>query len=194
MSASDRERRFRDLYARHYAPLLAYALRRLPDSADAHDLVADTFVVLWRRLEDAPISDEQIPLWLYGVARRVLTNRYRTRERQERLAHRIAETAAEGPSLEEVTSSRHNARRLLNALLALSEQDRELLLLATWERFTTTELATTLHCSENAAAIRLHRARKRLTEVYEKENATSGHRGNERLRLRRPRDKEQTDD
>jgi len=194
MSENERERRFRELYVRHYSTLLAYALRRLADPADAHDLVADTFLVLWRRLEDAPVSDDEIPLWLYGVARRVLTNRHRTRERHARLTQRIAQSPAEGATLEEVTSSRSDARRLLKALLTLSEQDRELLLLATWEHLTTDELATVIGCSENAAAIRLHRARKRLTEVYEKENAASGHKGRERLRLRRPRDQRQNDD
>lgn len=193
MAEDERERRFRMLYRQHYPMLLAYALRRSPDPADAHDAVADTFLVLWRRYADAPVNDEEVLLWLYGIARRVLNNRHRTRQRQERVAQRFAELLTEGPDLEEIAAHRRDARRLLNALLALSEQDRELLMLATWERLPTSDLAAVLACSENAAAIRLHRARKRLTEVYEKENAASGHRGHERRRLRRPRDTKQND-
>jgi RNA polymerase sigma factor (sigma-70 family) len=194
MTETGRERRFRELYARHYASILAYALRRSPDRTEAEDVVADTFLVLWRRLEDAPRQDEEIPLWLYGIARRVLANRHRARQRQERVAQRFADLLAEGPALEDVAAHRRNARRLLEALLALSEQDRELLMLAAWERLSTGELAVILGCSENAAAIRLHRARKRLTEVYRKENAASGHRDDERLRLRRPGEKRHTDE
>lgn len=194
MTENEREHRFRTLYGQHYPMLLAYALRRSPDPADAHDAVADTFLVLWRRFADAPAKEEEVLLWLYGVARRVLTNRERTRQRQARVAQRFAELLAEGPALEETAAHRRDARRLLDALLALSEQDRELLMLATWERLPTSDLAAVLGCSENAAAIRLHRARKRLTEVYEKENAASGHRGHERLRLRRPHDGQQNDD
>jgi RNA polymerase sigma factor (sigma-70 family) len=194
MPDKKQEQRFRQLYREHYPMLLAYALRRTADPADAHDVVADTFVVLWRRFDDAPANDEEIPLWLYAVARRVLTNRHRTRQRQERVAQRFAEVLTEGPALEEVAAHRRDARRLLAALLALSEQDRELLMLATWESLSTVDLAMVLGCSENAAAIRLHRARKKLTEVYEKENAASGHKGHERLRLRRPPDSKQNDD
>lgn len=194
MTDIGREQWFRDLYGRHYASILAYALRRSPDRSEAEDVVADTFLVLWRRLEDAPRGDEEIPLWLYGIARRVLANRHRSRQRQERVAQRFADLLADGPALEEVATHRRNARRLLEALLALSEQDRELLMLAAWERLSTGELAVTLGCSENAAAIRLHRARKRLTEVYRKENETSGHRDHERLRLRRPGEKRHIDE
>lgn len=194
MVENERERRFRMLYRQHYPMLLAYALRRSPDPADAHDAVADTFLVLWRRFERAPVNDDEVLLWLYGVARRVLTNRHRTRQRQERVAQRFAELLAEGPTLEDLAAHRRDARRLLDALLALSEHDRELLMLATWECLSTSELAAVLACSENAAAIRLHRARKRLTEVYEKENAVSGHRGHERLRLRQPDEKNENDE
>lgn len=194
MSVDGGERRFRELYARYYATLLAYALRRLPDAADAHDLVADIFLVLWRRLEDAPPSDDEVLFWLYGVARRVLANRHRARQRQQRVAQRLAEVVAEAPALEEVASHRRDARRLVDALFELSARDREVLMLAAWEGLSTSELAAVLGCSENAAAIRLHRARKRLTEVYKKENAMSDHGDDERLRLRRPSERRKTDE
>ena len=194
MTEDGREARFRELYEQHYAMLFAYALRRLPDPADAHDVVADTFVVLWRRLDEAPQRDEEVPLWLYGVVRRVLANRHRTQQRQDRLTQRFADTVTEGATLEELAAQRRNARRLLEALLELSEQERELLMLSAWERLSTSELAKALGCSANAAAIRLHRARKRLTEVYEKENDATGHKGHERLRLRRPPKRRHTDE
>ncbi|HEX5246996.1 MAG TPA: sigma-70 family RNA polymerase sigma factor [Gaiellaceae bacterium] len=181
---ADRERRFRRLYERHYPALLAYALRRTTGSADAHDVVADTFLVLWRRFSDAPSSDEEALLWLYGIARRVLANRHRTRQRQERLAQRFADALNQSTSTEDVATHRRDAQRLLEALLELSDSERELLMLAAWEQLSTSELARVLGCTENAAAIRLHRARKRLTEVYTKENDPSGHRTVERLRLR----------
>ncbi len=188
MSPETSESRFRRLYEKHYEALLAYALRRWPDESEAHDIVADTFLVLWRRLDQAP-PDEEIPLWLYGVIRRVLSNRHRGRVRRERLALRFAQLARESPTTEELAWARLDARRLFDALLRLPEPERELLLLAAWERLSMSELAKLFDCSENAAAIRLHRARKRLTEDYEKESAQVGHKQGERLQLRRPHDR-----
>ena len=51
------------------------------------------------------------------------------------------------------------------ALMRLREPDREILRLTAWEGCTTDELATVLGCSANAAAVRLHRARRRLRKV-----------------------------
>lgn len=190
-----REARFRRIYERHYASLLAYALRRAPDRAEAQDVVADAFLVLWRRLGDAPEDDEQILPWLYGVIHRVLANRLRARQRQERLTERFAQMLADEATLEEIASHRQDAQRLLQALLELSERERELLLLSAWERLPTSELARVFGCSENAAAIRLHRARKRLIELYEeKETGATGHKHSERLRLRRPQRRRRIDE
>jgi predicted DNA-binding protein (UPF0251 family) len=51
---------------------------------------------------------------------------------------------------------------LADALRRLSEQDRELLTLATWEGLDYGQIAAVLGCSRNAVRIRLHRARARL--------------------------------
>ena len=50
-----------------------------------------------------------------------------------------------------------------------SEADREILLLAAWEGLTTGEIGTVLGCSPNTAAVRLHRARRRLDDAMEGE-------------------------
>ena len=79
----------------------------------------------------------------------------------------------------------------MEKLARLNEADREILLLAAWEELSTTEIAAVLGCSVNAAALRLHRARKRLTKVYEKENSATGHIDDEARDLRRPADMEE---
>lgn len=64
---------------------------------------------------------------------------------------------------------------MIRALRELRPEEQEILRLAAWEGLTNAGLAVTLGCSENAATIRLHRARKRLVEQLEKENAPAGH-------------------
>lgn len=185
MSSESAETRFRRLYEEHYETLLAYAARRWPDLNDAHDVVADTFLVLWRRFGDAPVNDEEVLPWLYGISRRVLANRYRGRLRRERLAARFAQLRSEPAETDELAAVHVRAQLVLGALLELREHEREILLLAAWERLSTSEIAAVLGCSENAAALRLHRARRRLTEVVATENAPSGHKPGEWPRLRR---------
>jgi len=179
------ERRFRRLYEASYEPVLAYALRRCGDLSEAHDIASDTFLVLWRRLADAP-ADEEVPLWLYGVARRVVANRHRTAVRRERLVERLGSAARETPGTDELATQRENAIAVLASLRRLGGDDREILLLAAWERLSAAEIALVLGCSPNAAAIRLHRARKRLAAALEKEHGATGHRKKEPPQPRQP--------
>ncbi|MEV0214864.1 sigma factor [Micromonospora sp. ALFpr18c] len=50
------EDRFQRVYAEDFESLLAYALRRVAHSEDAADVVAETFLVAWRRRRDIPVE------------------------------------------------------------------------------------------------------------------------------------------
>jgi DNA-directed RNA polymerase specialized sigma24 family protein len=62
---AERGRRFEELYAAHHVPLLGYALRRTDSTDDAADVLAETFLTAWRRIDEIP-PDPQARLWLYG--------------------------------------------------------------------------------------------------------------------------------
>src|SRR3954452_21281203 len=82
------EARFADLYRDHARDVLAYAVRRAASAEDAADVVAETFLVAWRRDADVP-RGAGARLWLYGVARRTLANQLRGERRRSRLAARM---------------------------------------------------------------------------------------------------------
>ena len=77
----DEELRFRELFDSHFRELLGYALRRVGSPEDAADVVAETMLVAWRRIDEVP-ADGTARLWLYGVARRVLANHRRGQVRR----------------------------------------------------------------------------------------------------------------
>jgi RNA polymerase sigma-70 factor (ECF subfamily) len=154
----DREARFRRMCEAHTAAVLAYALRRT-SREDAADVVAETFLVAWRRLDGV---DERSALpWLYAVARRVLLSQQRSTRRQRAIAERVA------AGLPEASETEFGSPRVLEALAALSEAEREVLMLTAWEELSSTDAAKVLGCSATAYRIRLHRARKRLRERLE---------------------------
>ncbi len=154
----DDVRRFETMYREHFASLHAYAHRRLPARAD--DVVAETFLVAWRRLDDVPA--DALP-WLYGTARRVVSGLRRSSRRQDALAERLAghrEPDASGPS--------EGDTELVSALARLSEMDRELLLLVYWEDLEPRRAAKALACSRTTIATRLWRAHGRLRNELER--------------------------
>lgn len=149
--------RFSGLFERTHQPLLSYALRRVTDPADAADVVADTFLVAWRRLDSIPADAERA--WLFGVARRVLANHRRGARRRHAMADRLRLELSTAPT----PSTPMPARPLLGrALDQLSEPDRELLRLVAWEELGHEEIAVALGISGGAVRVRLHRARQRL--------------------------------
>jgi RNA polymerase sigma-70 factor (ECF subfamily) len=89
MSKTEHERQFRLLYERNYAPITAYVRRRVRrgDGSDA-DIVAEVFVVAWRRFLEVPEQTEELP-WLYGVARNLVANHFRSVQRSSALADRL---------------------------------------------------------------------------------------------------------
>jgi RNA polymerase sigma-70 factor (ECF subfamily) len=156
--------RFGRLYREQGRAILAYALRRVEDREDAADVVAETFLIAWRRLEEIPIGSKE-RLWLYAVARRVTANLRRTEGRRTRLAERLAESLRSEPMTD--TAPAGEAAEILRAMRNLGEDDRELLLLVTWEELSPHEAARVLGVSALAARSRLHRARRRLRALLE---------------------------
>jgi RNA polymerase sigma-70 factor (ECF subfamily) len=150
--------RFAELWDRYAARIQAYALRHV-DRDSAQEVVAETFLVAWRRL--AAVPGDPLP-WLLVVARNTVANQHRSRHRARVLADEIAR-------LELVTASAQGADAvvaerdaMLRALAELSPTDREALLLVAWDGLSTTDAARVAGCSAAAFKVRLHRARRRL--------------------------------
>lgn len=158
VAASERRRRFEELYAAHRVSLLGYALRRTDNTDDAADVIAETFLTAWRRLDDVP-PGPHARLWLYGTARRVLANQRRGERRRLALADRLRADLAASYRPPDFSSDLDGA---IAAFRRMPEADRELLALACWEGLDAGQVAAVFGCSRNAARIRLHRARRRF--------------------------------
>jgi RNA polymerase sigma-70 factor (ECF subfamily) len=156
--------RFDALYTEHQRAVLAYAMRRIGDVADAEDVAAETFTIAWKKLESVPA--EALP-WLYAVARRVLANHRRGLSRRERLAGvlRVADLPTPLQVGDDVDGP------AFQALASLSPGDQEILRLVAWEDLRNPQIAEVLGISVNAVAIRLHRARQRFAAALDRTDA-----------------------
>lgn len=149
------------MFRSNYPAVRGYALRRTSPDA-AQDVVAETFLVAWRRLEDVP--DDALP-WLFGVARRVLANQRRSSDRGAALEHRLAGAAGAAPIEPEERVTESEVVR--TALARLSERDREALVLVAWHGLSGKRAARAAGCTRATFDVRLHRARRRLAAQLE---------------------------
>ncbi|WBB68349.1 RNA polymerase sigma factor [Micromonospora sp. WMMD812] len=172
-SGTEHEDRFRRVHAVNFEPLLAYALRRVEEPEDAADVVAETFLVAWRRGRDLP-PEAEVRLWLYGVARRVLANHHRSGVRRERLGERLRQRLRVAVAVDPGTEVPERLT-VQAALSRLGELDREVLMLTIWEGLEPHEAAAVLQVSPAAVRTRLSRARARLRDLLGNDLGPPGH-------------------
>lgn len=155
----DAAEQMEELFRSHYAAVAAYARRRAPaESAD--DVVAETFLIAWRRLEHIP--SESLP-WLLGVARNVIGTQRRGALRRHALHLRLRSAAVETVQQPSVQGPGPVAA----ALRSLSEKDRETLTLIAWDGLRPIQAAAVVGESPSTFRVRLHRAKRRLRRSLE---------------------------
>ncbi len=170
---------FEGLFARHHTRLFNYLRRSLGDPAQADDLLQTLFLRVHRaRSTYQPAA--AFSTWIYTIARnlirdaiekersettrRVATHRSRreTNEQPVPVEERIAD---EQTAPETLLRRKEIAARLHHALLSLSVEQREVILLSKYEGLSFPEIATILGCSVTAAKVRAFRALKALRAV-----------------------------
>jgi RNA polymerase sigma factor (sigma-70 family) len=157
--------RFAALFRLHYRDVLSFARRRVGEDA-AQEVVAETFLVAWRRLTDVP--DPALP-WLYQVARYEVAALSRNVAREGRLRLALSHIVASQPEDHRIDRA-HEVSRVGRAFLQLNPSDQEILRLAAWEELSSKDGAQVLGCTVAAYRVRLHRARRRLARLTEIED------------------------
>jgi RNA polymerase sigma factor (sigma-70 family) len=159
------ERLFRDTRT----DLLAYLVRRSETVEDAAELLGETYLVAWRKLDAIPKGD-RARMWLFGVARNLLLREAGRRRSQSALVEHL------GRELRNLQPHEDDDRRdpLRVALATLSEGDREILTLNAWENLTPKQIAAVMGISPNIVRVRLHRVRTRVKQKLALEESAAG--------------------
>jgi RNA polymerase sigma-70 factor, ECF subfamily len=147
---------FAALYERNARLLWTYAYRITGNTADADDIVQETFV----RVLDVhlPSGDENARRYLFRVASNLATDRWRRMVRDERTLR-----SADPPSA--VTQSPLQDDDVAQTFAALKPRDRALLWLAYVEGETHEAIAEALQLKRGSIKVMLHRARGRLRDL-----------------------------
>lgn len=138
--------------------LLRYFERRVKNAEDAADLLSESAMTAWRRIEDLPRGDAG-RLWLFGVASNVLANHRRSRRRYDALVDRLRielrTSQPQKPADDEAVAVRDAVNRL-------RPEHRELVMLVHWDGFTVADAAQILGLNASTARSRYSAARESL--------------------------------
>lgn len=155
----DREARYRAFFAQSHPDLLRFAQRRVHPS-HAEDVVADAFLVAWRRFDEAPATPGDQRAWLFGIARNCLLNARRGEQRRAALAVRVAgaEPGEAGWTADEIAERVD----LVRAWHRLDAAQQEVLALTAFDDLTSAQAARVLSTTAAGYRLRLMRARRSL--------------------------------
>ena len=152
---------FNALFRAHLTEVSRFLSRRVTSDA-VEDLASDLFEIAWKKRSSIPQGLE-LP-WLYKTARFLVSNHLRKQSGRQSILDRFLEpqvaASAESVALADL--------ELAEAWRRLSLQDAEVLTLWAMEGLEPGQIATALGVTENAANIRLSRAKKKLQIELEK--------------------------
>ena len=150
---------YRELSPRVYA-----FVRRRTDASSAQEVVADTFVVAWRRFSAVP--EDPLP-WLLVVARNTLMDQNRRHRRLSDLTDRVASLERSAGHAPGADSPLLEREQMIAALADLTDLEREALLMVAWDGLTNSQAAQVAKCTVRAFEVRLSRARARLSRTMQ---------------------------
>ncbi|MBT8335994.1 MAG: sigma-70 family RNA polymerase sigma factor [Gemmatimonadetes bacterium] len=161
---------FEAWYEQHRPVVYRYVRFRVATREAAEDVTSDVFMKALRSIEryDATLASPRT--WLLRIARNAVTDHLRALRRRGSLhvsLDRVPDLVADVPSQDERVLRQERIQTLLNGTQTLRKADQEILSLRYGGGLGNSEIAEALGISNNAVAVRLHRALKRLKEAVE---------------------------
>lgn len=157
-------------YRDHRSSVFRYVRFRVATREAAEDVTSEVFMKALRSLHRYDANRASPRTWLLRIARNAVTDHLRSLKRRGSLhvsLDRIPDLVADVPSQEERVVKQERIQRLLNGAQTLRKADQEILSLRYGAGLDNGEIAEHLDISNNAVAVRLHRALKRLKSAVD---------------------------
>ncbi|MET3175969.1 UNVERIFIED_ORG: RNA polymerase sigma factor (sigma-70 family) [Arthrobacter sp. UYCu721] len=160
---------FGALYDRHRGRVFRHAYRLCGNHHDAEDIMAASFLELWRRRKNVRVVEGSVLPWLLVTTTNLARNRARATLRYQRLLNSLPRTQELNDPTADTYRRYQDAldQDLARALAILTTEDLHLVSLVVFEEHTIAAAAAVLNLTPAAAKSRMHRARQRLRAVLE---------------------------
>jgi RNA polymerase sigma factor (sigma-70 family) len=163
LSASDREA-FGEIFRRHARAVFSICYWRTGDAAMAEDITSVVFLEAWRRRELVVLDQRSALPWLLGVANHTSRNATRSLRRYSQALRRL--DGQRFVASDDAVIDRLDAETSLNlvndVVRALSEQEREIVLLVFWSGLSYEATSVALGVPVGTIRSRVSRTRRKL--------------------------------
>ena len=158
------------LVSAHAGPLLAFAMRHVGDRAQAEDVVQETLLRAWQRLDRLDAGRESLRPWLFTVARNIIVDQVRAQAARPRTVSDdgLAEVAAGTDDIDRAME----AWLLSDALHELSPDHRAVLVATVWRGLSVREAAELLGVPPGTVKSRTYYALRHLRLLLQEKGVT----------------------
>ncbi len=157
----------RALHQRFYEPVARYVQFKVGDPHMVEDLTGEVFVRVLQGLKRGQGWQDSPQGWIMGIARHVVADHYRQKERvaEVELSDQLAATAGASPDHQAVLSERK--RLLEQAIHRLSDEQRDVILLRFMEGIDIQGVAKAIRKTPGAVKALQYRALRALAEMMQ---------------------------
>lgn len=159
-----KDEKFKALYSEWVQPLFRFIFFKCRDKSQAEDIVQETFVKFWDKIDTVKAGSEKS--YLYATAKNLLLNIVAHEKVVNQHAETISHGKVESPEYEMEVSEFKN--KLENAISALPDNQREVFLMNRIEGMKYREIAETLGLSQKAVEKRMSLALVTLRKIHNK--------------------------
>lgn len=172
---------FEQLVLKYQTAVYNLCLRMTGDPEDAADMTQESFLKAWRNLESFQ-GNSAFSTWLYRLASNTCLDHLRSVKRRPQLSLVMEDEDGEtqaldvpdsAPTPEEQVIALDEQSRLNEALQALEEDQRQILILRAVNGLSYTEIAEALQLKEGTVKSRLARARDQLRKKLQQNGNNS---------------------
>jgi len=154
------------LFQRWSGPVLKFTGRMLGNAADAEEVTQDVFVKLIARANQYD-GRASVASWLFAIAANACRDRLRRTTRRPTVPlDAVSEAPEPGIPVDLRLVERQRRDAVRRALSRLSDEQREVLVLARYHGLPYAEIARSLSISEGAVKTRIFRAMETLKAVF----------------------------
>lgn len=153
------------LFQRYQTPLYQFFRRQGQSPSVSEDLVQEVFFRVLRSRHTYR-SDASFRSWFYQIARNIRVDHLRRSMRENSVGDDFGDTFISEENAHRELEMADNARVLREALAAMPERKRELVLLSRFQGMKYREIADMMGCDINTIKVRIHRSVQELRQTF----------------------------
>ena len=150
------------LFDRYHVRIFNFFNKMVQNKMVSEDLTQDVFLKLMKYRTS--YNNGNFAAWIFTVARNIFSSYYQKNKKERSTL--IDDDRLASTEITETTEKKEELDHLQKALLQLKNSERELIVMHRFQEIKYVQIAEIINSNENAVKVKVHRALKKLKEIY----------------------------